>query len=94
MATINAQHQKNFKLVIESGLPQATIETVNAVQWLRCCPLCGSVHQIIGNTSDSAPYTPLCQTVPILFKEELVAWRKLYPEIIDHKFIHLVEKTD
>jgi len=94
MATFNAQLQKNFKLVIENGLPQATVETVNGVQWLRCCPLCGSVHQIVGNTTDNAPYTPLCQTVPELFKAELVAWHKLYPDVISHKFVHLVEKTD
>ncbi len=94
MATFNAQLQKNFKLIIEDGLPQATMETIGSVQWLRCCPLCGSIHQIIGNTTDSAPYTPLCQTVPILFKEELVAWHKLYPQVIDHKFVHLAEKTE
>jgi hypothetical protein len=91
MATTNPQLQKNFKLVIEAGLPQATIETIGAVHWLRCCPLCGSVHQIISNGTDNTPYTPLCQTVPTLFKDELVAWRKLYPDVINHKFVHLVE---
>jgi hypothetical protein len=93
MATFNAQLQKNFKLVIENGLPQATVETMGSVQWLRCCPLCGSVHQIIGSTDD-APYTPLCQTVSSLFKPELLAWQKLYPDVVDHKFVRLVEKAD
>jgi hypothetical protein len=51
------------------------------------------VHQIIGNVTDSAPYTPLCQTVSSLFKAELLAWQKLYPDVIDHKFVHLVEKV-
>lgn len=92
MATSNPQLQKNFKLVIENGLPQAAVETIGAVQWVRCCPLCGSVHQIIG-ASDDAPYSPLCQTVSSLFKAELLAWHKLYPDVIDHKFLRLVEKT-
>ena len=94
MATFNAQIQKNFKLVIENGLPQAAVETINTVHWLRCCPLCGSVHQIIGTVKDSAPYTPLCQTVPELFKPELLAWHKLYPDVISHKFVHLINKAD
>lgn len=93
MATFNAQLQKHFKLIIEAGVPQATVETIGAVHWLRCCPLCGSVHQIIGDVTDSAPYTPLCQTVSALFKPELLAWQKQYPEVIDHKFVHLVEKV-
>ena len=93
MATSNAQIQKDFKLIIADGLPQATVETLKGVQWLRCCPLCGSVHQIIGNVADSAPYTPLCQTVPMLFQPELVAWRKLYPDVAALKSVHLVEKT-
>lgn len=92
MATSNPQLQKNFKLVIEEGLPQAVVETIGAVQWVRCCPLCGSVHQIIG-AADDAPYSPLCQTVASLFKAELLAWHKLYPDVIDHKFLRLVEKT-
>ena len=93
MATVNAQGQKRFKLVIEEGLPQANVETIGIVHWLQCCPLCGSVHQIIGDVVDSAPYTPLCQTVSMLFKAELVAWHKLYPDVTGHKFIHLVEST-
>lgn len=93
MATSNPQIQKEFKLIIADGLPQATVETIKSVQWLRCCPLCGSVHQIIGNVADNASYTPLCQTVPELFKPELLAWHKLYPDVISHKFVHLIEKT-
>ena len=91
MATVNAQGQKRFKLVIEEGLPQANVETIGIVHWLQCCPLCGSVHQIIGDVANSAPYTPLCQTVSTLFKAELVAWHKLYPDVTNHKFVHLVE---
>jgi hypothetical protein len=93
MATVNAQLQKNFKLVIEKGLPLANVDTIGTVHWLRCCPLCGSVHQIIGDVATNAPYTPLCQTVSMLFKAELVAWQKLYPDVTNHKFVHLVEST-
>lgn len=93
MATSNAQIQKDFKLIIKNGLPQATVETIKGVQWLRCCPLCGSVHQIIGKAADSSPYVPLCQTVPVLFRAELVAWHKLYPDVADHTSLQLVEKT-
>ncbi len=93
MATFVAHIQKNFKLVIEDGLPQATVETIDTVQWLRCCPLCGSVHQIIGSVDTSAPYSPMCQTVPFLFKDELIAWHKLYPDVVDIKLLRLVEKV-
>jgi hypothetical protein len=92
MATSSPHIQKNFKLIFEDGLPQATVETIGAIQWLRCCPLCGSVHQIIGIT-DGTPYTPLCQTLSLLFKTELTAWHKLYPDVIAHKSLHLVEKA-
>lgn len=92
MAISNPQLQKNFKLVIEDGLPQAAVETINAVQWVRCCPLCGSMHQIIGTAQD-APYTPLCQTVSSLFKAELVAWHKLYPDVANLKSLRLIEKA-
>lgn len=92
MATSNPQLQKNFKLVIEDGLPQAAVETIGAVQWVRCCPLCGSVHQIIGAAND-APYTPLCQTVSSLFKAELQAWHKLYPDVVTITAFRLVEKA-
>ena len=40
------------------------------------------------------PYTPMCQMVPALFKAELAAWQKLYPDVTNLKALHLVEKTE
>lgn len=93
MATFAAHIQKNFKLVIEDGLPHATVETIKSIQWVRCCPLCGSVHQVV-NMKLGEPYTPMCQMVPALFKAELAAWQKLYPDVTNLKTLHLVEKTE
>ena len=92
MATVVPHLQKAFQLRVESGLPQATVERMGVANWLRCCPLCGSAHQIQTMTGDQ-PYTPLCQTYPALYKAELVAWHKLYPDVIPYTTLHLVEKA-
>ena len=92
MATFVAQLQKNFKLTVEDGLPQAVVEQVGNVIWLKCCPLCGSVHQVQSMVAD-APYTPLCQTHATLYKTELAAWHKLYPDVVQYKSLHLVGKV-
>ncbi len=92
MATIVPHLQKSFKLTLEGDLPQATVETVGSVDWLRCCPLCGSVHQIIG-MKDGAIYIPLCQTQSMLFKAELNSWHKLHPDVVKYKSLHLVKKA-
>lgn len=92
MATIVPHLQKNFKLTVEDGLPQAAVDLVGVVHWLKVCPLCGSVHQIQTMT-ENLPYTPLCQTHPLLYKAELIAWHKLYPDVVNYQTIHLVEKA-
>lgn len=92
MATSNPQRQKNFKPTIENSLLQATVDTINNVRWLLCCPLCGSVHQIMQSSNDEL-YTPLCQTSPALFKAQLVAWHKLYPDVVNFTSLHLMNKT-
>jgi hypothetical protein len=92
MPTIVEHLQKRFKLSIVDGLPQATVEINGAAHWLPCCPLCGCTHQIIG-VDENAPYTPLCQTQPLLFKAELGTWRKLYPEVNQYTAIHLIKKA-
>lgn len=90
MAIFVAQLQKNFKLTVEDGLPNAPVELVGTVHWVKCCPLCGSVHQV-QNMADAAPYTPLCQTHAFLYKAELLAWHKLYPDVAQYTSLHLVE---
>jgi hypothetical protein len=92
MATSAPHFQKNFKLTIEDGLPQATVEIIGIAHWLKCCPLCGSMHQVRDVVED-APYTPLCQTHPVLFKAELIAWHKLHPDVVSYKSLHLVQKA-
>ena len=92
MATFIPHLQKNFKLTVEDGLPQAVVELVGVVHWLRCCPLCGSVHQVHNMTEDMR-YTPLCQTHAHLYKAELIAWHKLYPDVVQFTSLHLVTKA-
>ncbi|MCC6614299.1 MAG: hypothetical protein IT320_12530 [Anaerolineae bacterium] len=90
---ISAPHmQKAFKLTLQDGLPQAAVEIVGQVHWLRCCPLCGSMHQILGATGD-APYVPLCQTAAALYKAEISAWQKLHPDVVNYKSVRLVAKA-
>lgn len=92
MATFVAQLQKNFKLTLQDGIPQAVVEQQDGVYWMKCCPLCGSVHQVQTMT-EGEPYTPFCQTHDYLFKAELAAWHKLFPDVIPYKTLHLVNKT-
>lgn len=91
MATVVPHLQKSFKLVLKDGIPQATVETVGAAQLLRCCPLCGSVHQIMAAPSDET-FTPLCQTHPVLYKTERAAWQKLHPDVVAFTALYLVSK--
>ena len=72
MPTTVPHLQKNFKLVIVDNLPQASVETVHDKLEIMCCPLCGCNHQLIG-VDTSVSYAPLCQTQPILFKEQLLS---------------------
>jgi hypothetical protein len=88
MAAVAEHIQKNFKLTIKEGLPRGVVERMGAVNWLRCCPLCGSVHQILEITQDMA-YTPMCQTHPHLYKAELASWQKLHPDVNAYKSVYL-----
>ena len=88
MPTTSPHLQKNFKLSIVDDMPQASVESGQDRLEIVCCPLCGCNHQLI-NIDTSQSYSPLCQTQPILFKEQLLSWHKLYPDVIHHKFIHL-----
>lgn len=90
MPTTVAHLQKQFKLTIENGLPQVAVEMIGEGHWLKCCPLCGCMHQLQG-VDAGVPYTPLCQTVPILFKEQQAIWRKLYPDVAAYTKLHLIE---
>lgn len=91
MATVVPHLQHSFKLILKDGIPQGTVEMVGTAQLLRCCPLCGSVHQIMTPQGD-APYTPLCQTHPTLYKAEHAAWVKLHPDVAPFKTLALVNK--
>jgi hypothetical protein len=88
MPIVALQLQKQFKLTIAEGLPQANVEMVGQVFWLRCCPLCGCTHQILG-LDKSVPYEPLCQTFPLIYKTQLVAWHKLYPDVAKYTKLNL-----
>ena len=88
MPTTLPHLQKNFKLVIADNLPQSVVESVHDRLEIMCCPLCGCNHQLIG-VDISVPYSPLCQIQPVLFKDQLLSWHKLYPDVIQYKSIHL-----
>ena len=81
--------QKNFKLTVVDGLPQAVVVKVGATHLLRCCPLCGCTHQILSLDVNS-PYTPLCQTSHLLYKVQEASWHKLHPDVAPYTTLHLV----
>jgi len=75
------------------GQPQALVEVVDQERWVRCCPLCGCIHQL-PDVDEAVPYAPLCQTQPILFKTQQTAWRKLYPDVAKCTTLHLVRRLE
>jgi len=86
--------QKRFKLTMHpDGQPQALVEVVDQERWVRCCPLCGCIHQL-PDVDEAVPYAPLCQTQPILFKTQQTAWRKLYPDVAKCTTLHLVRRLE
>jgi hypothetical protein len=89
MPVSSAIQQKNFKLTIDDGLPQATVENIGGIHWLKCCPLCGCTHEILG-VNEGLPYTPLCQRLPLMFKTQQVIWHKLYPDVTQYTTLHLI----
>ena len=80
--------QKNFDLTLEGGLPQANVANIDGIHWLKCCPLCGCTHQILG-VDERLPYSPLCQTHPLMYKDQQIAWRKLHPVVAQYATLHL-----
>jgi hypothetical protein len=89
MPTTSGSMQKQFKLTIENGLPQAAIDTIGKDHWLLCCPLCGCMHQLQAEKA-GASYIPLCQTVPLLYKAQSIIWNKLHPDVAIYKKLHLI----
>ena len=92
MPTIAADQQKQFKLTIVDGLPQAPVEMMGKARWVKCCPLCGCTHQVVGAAEDQ-PYTPLCQTLPVLYNAQQIIWHQLYPDVAPYVALHLVWDT-
>ena len=79
--------------VMFAGMEFGLYATVDGgAHWVMCCPLCGCSHQLLG-VDESAPYTPLCQTQPMLFKTELGVWLKQYPEVSKYSSLHLIAKA-
>ncbi len=89
MPTINPHLQKRFKLTIHDGQPEGLVDVSDAGHLMMCCPLCGCSHQITG-VDTQRPYTPLCQSLPAMFKVQRTAWLKLFPEVTPFTTLHLV----
>jgi hypothetical protein len=89
MPAIVLDLQKRFKLTISNGLPQALVENNEEGSWLRCCPLCGCIHKI-QDTDQTGPYSPLCQTLPMMFKAQQTIWRKRYPDVTQYSTLNLI----
>ncbi len=90
MPTVMHHLQKTFALVMNDDMPQATVKLVDQRDWLMCCPLCGCMHQIL-RIDVSQPYTPMCQSIPALYKTQQDAWRKLHPDVIKYTALRLVK---
>ena len=91
MPTTVLHLQKQFKLTFVEDLPEAMVEVTQNEYWLRCCPLCGCTHQVVTD-DEKLPYTPLCQTVPLIYKSQQTIWRKLYPDVAKYTSVHLTIK--
>jgi hypothetical protein len=91
MPAFAANLQKTFQLKVVDGLPQAFVESIGGTQWLNCCPLCGCTHQILG-ADERQPYTPLCQTLPLMYKAQRATWHKLHPDVAQYATLHLIVK--
>lgn len=87
MPAIVLDLQKRFKLTLTDGLPQARVEMTDDGLWLRCCPLCGCIHKI---EAVEQSYSPLCQTLPVLFKAQQTIWRKRYPDVAQYSKLNLI----
>ncbi len=81
-----ANLQKSFSLTMVDGLPQAAVDKIGGAHVIRCCPLCGCTHQIL-EMDENLPYSPTCQTFPLMYKTQQAAWHKLYPDVA--KFVKL-----
>ncbi len=93
MPTINPHLQKRFKLILHEGQPEVPVDVTAGGSLIMCCPLCGCSHQITQLDTDQ-PYTPLCQSLPSMFKDQRTAWLKLFPEVTPFKTLHLVKEQD
>jgi hypothetical protein len=93
MPTITAEQQKRFRLTLVDGLPQATVESKGTVRWVKCCPLCGCTHQVLMVVDETVPYTPPCQTAPLLYKTLQAIWLKLYPDVSQYASVQLVQEV-
>ena len=92
MPAFTANLQKNFKLTVVDGLPQATVENIGGAKWLNCCPLCGCTHQILG-ADENLMCTPLCQSLPLMYKAQQITWHKLHPDVAQYATLHLIVKV-
>jgi hypothetical protein len=84
--------QKTFVLSMHEGKPVGLVEKTDEGYMVKCCPLCGCVHHLI-DVDMSMPYTPLCQSIPDLFKLQQTAWQKLNPTVSPFKSLHLSTVT-
>ncbi len=91
MPTINPHLQKRFKLTLHDGQPEVLVDATVGGNLIMCCPLCGCSHQITQVDPDQ-PYTPLCQSLPLMFKVQRATWLKLFPEVTPFTTLHLVSE--
>ncbi len=89
MPIVASHLQKHFKLDMLDGLPSSTVTVKDIGRWLMCCPLCGCTHEV-GSADESKPYTPMCQSLPVVFKSAQTAWQKIHPEVSEYKTLRLV----
>jgi hypothetical protein len=92
MPAFSPDLQKRFKLVLLNGIPQALVELVGKSRLVRCCPLCGCMHQVL-SLDDKQPYKPMCQTVPVVYKSQSIDWQKLHPEVAPYTSLSLVAEA-
>jgi hypothetical protein len=87
--------QKAFKFTVNgAGLPIAHVERWGKGVWVKCCPLCGLLHEVLkGQTSGE--YEPRC-IVRVTHPHVFAAWQKAHPEAAKYTrvMLKIVELDD
>ena len=89
--------QATFKFMLDGampgGLPVAQIVQWGNGLWVKCCPLCGLLHEVRGGLPRNAIFEPQCivkQLNPRLYLE----WTARFPDAGHYAHIRLLNENE